>query len=86
MCGFSRIRGTVLEVPMGRTIVFWGLYWRHVVYGNYHVAPVSILCAMFFSIGFSTILSLRRSLFVYSSYKPLEGALFSTCKYDPPKS
>ena len=25
--GFPKIRGTVLGVPIIRTIVFWGLYW-----------------------------------------------------------
>ena len=25
--GVSEIMGTVLEVPVLRTIVFWGLYW-----------------------------------------------------------
>ena len=25
--GFPKIRGTILGVPIRRTIVFWGLYW-----------------------------------------------------------
>ena len=25
--GFPQIRGTILGVPIIRTIVFWGLYW-----------------------------------------------------------
>ena len=25
--GFLKIRGTILGVPIKRTIVFWGLYW-----------------------------------------------------------
>ena len=25
--GFPKIRGTILGVPIIRTIVFWGLYW-----------------------------------------------------------
>ena len=25
--GFAKIRGTILGVPIIRTIIFWGLYW-----------------------------------------------------------
>ena len=37
MCEFPRIRGTLLEVPIIRTKVFWGLYWGAPILGNYHV-------------------------------------------------
>ena len=33
--GFPTIRGTFVEVPIIRTIVFWGLYWGPLVLGNY---------------------------------------------------
>ena len=33
--GFPKIRGTVLGVPIIRTIVFWGLYWGPFILGNY---------------------------------------------------
>ena len=35
--GFPKIRGTILGVPIIRTIVFWGLYWGPPIKGNYHV-------------------------------------------------
>ena len=38
MWGFPKIRGALLEVPIIRTIVFWGLYWGSLILGNYHVA------------------------------------------------
>ena len=34
--GFPKIRGTILRVPIRRTIVFWGLYWGPPILGNYH--------------------------------------------------
>ena len=34
--GFPKIRGTILGVPIIRTIVFWGLYWGPLILGNYH--------------------------------------------------
>ena len=34
--GFPQNRGTILGVPIIRTIVFWGLYWGLPIYGNYH--------------------------------------------------
>ena len=32
-----KIRGTILGVPIIRTIVFWGLYWGPLNLGNYHI-------------------------------------------------
>ena len=37
MWGFPKIRGTLLGIPIVRTIVFWGLYWDSPILGNYHV-------------------------------------------------
>ena len=34
---FPKIRGTLLGVPIIRTIVFWGLYWGPLILGNYHI-------------------------------------------------
>ena len=34
---FRKIRGTILEVPIIRTIIFWGLYWGPLILGNYHL-------------------------------------------------
>ena len=34
--GFGKIRGTLLGVPIIRTIVFWGLYWGAPILGIYH--------------------------------------------------
>ena len=31
---FPKIRGTILGVPIIRTIVFWGLYWGPLILGN----------------------------------------------------
>ena len=36
--GFPKIRGTILGVPIRRTIIFWGLYWGTPILGNYHLA------------------------------------------------
>ena len=30
------MRGTILEVPIIRIILFWGLYWGPSISGNYH--------------------------------------------------
>ena len=38
--GFPKIRGTLLGVPIIRTIVFWGLYWGPLILGNYHLSKV----------------------------------------------
>ena len=35
--GFPKILGTLLGVPVIRTIVFWGLYWGPLILGNYHL-------------------------------------------------
>ena len=34
---FPKVMGTVLEVPMIRAIVYWGLYWGTLSLGNYHI-------------------------------------------------
>ena len=34
---FPKIRGTILGVPIIRTIVFWGLYWGPLILGIYHI-------------------------------------------------
>ena len=39
MWGFPKIRGTLLGVPIIRTIVFWGLDLGPLILGNYHVFP-----------------------------------------------
>ena len=36
MWGFPKIRGTILGVPIIRTIVLSGLYWGPLNLGNYH--------------------------------------------------
>ena len=35
--GFPKIRGTILGVPMRRTIIFWGPYWGPLNLGTYHI-------------------------------------------------
>ena len=35
--GFPKITGTLLGVPIIRTIIFWGLYWGSLILGNYHI-------------------------------------------------
>ena len=35
--GFPKIRGTLLGVPIIRTIVFWDLYWGPPILGNYQM-------------------------------------------------
>ena len=35
VCGFPKIRGTFLGIPIIRTIVYWGLYWGSLILGNY---------------------------------------------------
>ena len=37
MGGFPKSRGTILGVPIMRTIVVWGLYWGPFVLGDCHV-------------------------------------------------
>ena len=34
---FPEIRGTILGVPIIRTIIFCGLYWGPLILGNYHI-------------------------------------------------
>ena len=34
---FPKIRGTLLGVPIIRTIIYWGLYWGPFILGNYHL-------------------------------------------------
>ena len=36
--GFPKIRGTILGVPIIRTIIFWGLYWGPLILGNYQMS------------------------------------------------
>ena len=40
--GFPKIRGTILGVPIIRTIVFWGLYWGPPILENYHISRFHI--------------------------------------------
>ena len=40
--GFPKIRGTILGVPIIRTIVVWGIYWGSLILGNYRVCQVTI--------------------------------------------
>ena len=35
--GFPKIRGTILGVPIIRTIVYWGLNWGTLILGNDHI-------------------------------------------------
>ena len=35
--GVPKIRGTLVGVPIIRTIVFWGLCWGPPILGNYHI-------------------------------------------------
>ena len=37
ICGFPKIRCTILGVPIIRIIVFVGPYWGPPIYGNYHI-------------------------------------------------
>ena len=41
--GFPKIRGTILGVPIIRTIVFGGLYWGPPFLGNYQINPIRTL-------------------------------------------
>ena len=34
---FPKIRGTLLGVPIIRTLVFWGLYWGPLLLGDYQI-------------------------------------------------
>ena len=35
--GDANIRGSILDVPRIRFIVFWGLHWGPPVWGNYYI-------------------------------------------------
>ena len=37
---FPKIRGTILGVPVIRTIVYWGLYWGPPILGNYNIVAL----------------------------------------------
>ena len=37
VCRFPKIRGTILGVPIIRTIAFLGLKWVPTILGNYHI-------------------------------------------------
>ena len=39
---FPKIKGTLLGVPIIRTIVYWGLYWGTLILGNYHVSSHAV--------------------------------------------
>ena len=39
---FPKIRGTILGVPIIRIIVYWGLFWGPLIYGNYHIGIVDL--------------------------------------------
>ena len=41
--GFPKIRGTILGVPIIRTIVFWGLYWGPLILGMYQMNYLHIV-------------------------------------------
>ena len=43
--GVSKIRGTILGVPIIRAIVYWGLYWGTLIWGNYHMGTVYCQCS-----------------------------------------
>ena len=40
--GFSKIRGTILWIPIVVMIIFGGLYWGAPILGNFHVDPASL--------------------------------------------
>ena len=44
--GFPKIRGTILGVPIIRTIVYWGLYWGPLFLGNYHLGFGALRAAL----------------------------------------
>ena len=43
--GFPKIRGTFLGVPIIRIIVFGGLYWGPLIWGNYQLRKTIVLKA-----------------------------------------
>ena len=44
MGGFPKIWGTLLGVPIVRTIVYWGLYWGSLILGNGHTPEPPKVC------------------------------------------
>ena len=44
--GFPKIRATFLGVPIIRAIVYWGLYWGTLIWGNYHLAKERKTCIL----------------------------------------
>ena len=44
MWGFPKIRGTILGVPIIRTVIYLGLYWGPPILGNYHVKFYDLGC------------------------------------------
>ena len=38
--GFPKITGTILGTHIIRTIVFWGLFWDYLLFGNCHFKDV----------------------------------------------
>ena len=58
MWEFPKIRGTILVVPIIRTIVYWGLYGGTLILGNYYM----FLLDVFFS-GPSALLVMWRPPF-----------------------
>ena len=32
-----KTRGTILRVPVVRSLIYWGLYWGPIIQGNYHM-------------------------------------------------
>ena len=40
--GFPKIRGTILGVPIIKTIVFWVLYWGPLILGNYQILHLQL--------------------------------------------
>ena len=43
--GFPKIRGTILGVPILRTIVYWGLYWGPPFLGKNNLGLLRIWCS-----------------------------------------
>ena len=35
--GFPKMRGTILNVLIIKTVIYWGLYWDPPILGNYHI-------------------------------------------------
>ena len=73
---FPKIRGTLLGVPIIRTIVFWGLYWGSQILGNYHIGEglkhhfflVSPICMPWVHSAGATPLPLRFNLQQFPIY------------------